>query len=191
MLIPFGVFSAAGAGGGAAAGAYELISSTILTGTQASVTFDVTGLGSTYKHLQVRLTARSTATNYSNEKIGIRLNSNTGNNYSSHVLFGNGSSVYSATSGSSVAIMEDQYVAGGGASSNIFGAVIADFLDPFSSTKNKTVRTFFGNTAGPIVGLSSGVFLSTSATTSITFSPATIVPGTWVAGSRFSIYGVK
>jgi hypothetical protein len=53
MLIPFGVFSAAGS---SVSNSYELISTTILPNSSStSVTFDVSSLASTYKHLQVRV----------------------------------------------------------------------------------------------------------------------------------------
>jgi hypothetical protein len=79
MLIPFGILSAAGAGGG-----YELIETQILGSDAASVTFSSLGsYSSVYKHLQLRWTARTTRV-ATETQIFLRTNSNNSANYSSH-----------------------------------------------------------------------------------------------------------
>jgi len=190
MLIPFGVFSAAGTGGGAAAGSYDLISTTILGSSQASVTFDVTGLGSTYKHLQLRWTGRSTNASTDSAFV-VRFNSDsTTTNYRSHFLYGTGSAVSSADNGGSdTGVYVYGSLPAANATANIFGAGITDILDPFSSSKNKTVRSLVGQVQSyNRIALSSGVWLSTSAVTSVAAYTNT---GSWAAGSRLSLYGVK
>jgi hypothetical protein len=72
---------------------------------------------------------------------------------------------------------------------NIFGAAVVDILDPFSTTKNTTVRTLLGQTSSTNrVALSSGAFYSTAAITSVTLFPET---ESILAGSRFSLYGIR
>ena len=186
MLIPFGVFSA-GAGNGGAAGSFDLISTTLLTGSQASVTFDVTGLGATYKHLQIRAASRVSGS-YGTVDDYMTFNSST-SGYASHYLLGNGSSVSSGASTSRANMITYNSSAGASSSSNIFAGHICDILDPFSSSKNKTIRGVSGNYgSNTYVDIYSGLWNNTAALTSITMTSGA---GSYVAGSRFSLYGIK
>jgi hypothetical protein len=183
-LSALGIFSAAGAGG-VAAGTYELISTTILGSSQPSITFDVSTLGSTYRHLQIRATGRST---HAANAVGIRIRFNgvSTSSYSTHGLYGSGSAVASFSAIST----ESGYaglVSGANAATNNFGATVLDILDPFSSTKNKTTRSLHGVATGE-VGVHSAAFLSTAPATSITLLSDA---GNFIAGSRFSLYGIK
>jgi hypothetical protein len=165
---------------------YELITTTVLTGNTASVTFSNLGdYSSTYKHLQVRMIARSNAAQPDDGATGIQLNADTGNNYASHLLTGSGSSVTSEAF-TSQAFMFSQFIPAAQATANAFGASIIDFLDSFSTTKNKTIRYLNG---GNRIRLGSGVSLSTSSITSIKIDVR--AGNSYVAGSRFSLYGIK
>lgn len=177
-------FNSFSAGGGGAAADYELISTTVLGSSAASVTFS--GLGtyaSTYKHLQIRAVTIRTG----NEWALMQFNSDTtsGNYYFNHRLEGNGSSVASGAQ-STVAGMV------GASWSYQFGTVpnphITDITDAFSTTKNKTIRTLSGAATGRIA-LDSSLWMSTAAITSIAFK--TIDASNWAIGSRFSLYGLK
>jgi len=191
MLIPFGVLSAAGAG---VAGDYELIESSILTGTTGSVTFSNLGTySSVYKHLQIRVAARSTA---SEVLTGVRLRLGNGSPdastlYSAHQLYGFNGSVASGGEINQTWVFCSA-VAGASASSNVFGAVVIDILDPYSTTKFKTTRSLGGVSAGTgtnaYVALESGNWRGTSSVTDTQVLPAS---GSWAAGSRFSLYGIK
>jgi hypothetical protein len=180
MLIPLGIL----AGSGGVAGSYELIATEILGSAQSSVTFSSLGdYSSIYKHLQIRAVTKQTTTGGQN--LRIQLNGDSGSNYAWHYLLGNGSSVSSS----------------GGASANFafagnlphanqtsqFGAIVLDLLDPFSTTKNKTLRALNAESSTNI-WLASGLYMSTSSTTSITLFSGS---GNLTAGSRFSLYGVK
>ena len=183
MLIPFGILSAAGAGGVAFASDYELISTTVLGTATASVTFSSLGdYSSTYKHLQIRATARTShnATDYLN----IRLNAAT--SYWQHGVEGNASSVTSYnTSVNSVAMA---LVASSATVASGFGASVIDLLDPYSTTKNKTIRGL-GGFGGVNIALRSGSWASTSSVTSITLLPNS--GANLVSDSRFSLYGIR
>lgn len=184
MLIPFGVFSAAGAGGGGAAGAYELISTTLISTNTASVTFDVSSYASTYKHLQVRFTSRVSI----DQGIQPRMtfNSDTASNYSRHQLTGDGSSV-SSFGGANATNMFLGATIPGNSTSNAFSAHIVDILNFASTSVYKTMRCFSGCTPVNDIKLTSGNWRSTSAITSITIDSLDY----FVSGSRFSIYGIK
>ena len=183
MLIPFGVLSAAGAGG--VAGDYELIESVILDTATSSITFSsLATYASTYKHLQIRFAGRSTRADQ-DSVIDFRFNSTT-TTYRSHALQGNGSSVSSFTNADKLIFG----LAGASASSNIFGSGVIDILDPFSSTKNTTVRTLNGIHTGSYnrVWLQSLGWFDTATVTPIKLADAF---GNLFAGSRFCLNGIK
>lgn len=160
----------------------HLIAETVLGSAVSSVTFDVSSLAALgYKHLQIRVVAVSTQANW----CSIRFNSDSGNNYASHYLHGNGSSALSGYGGGSVPQMGMMFIAGG---ANPACGII-DIVDAFSTSKNKTVRSLHGySNSGPEVALSSGVWLSTAAISSIQ-----LIHGSadFSATSRFSLYASK
>ena len=185
-LFPLGILSAAGVS--VFEYDYELFSTTILGTTTADVVFDVSSLGSTYKHLQIRMVVRGSGATSEVRDLFIRLNGST-TNYSAHGIRGTGSAVGSYATTGFTSINKEKVFVGNSNTANIFGAAIVDILDPFSTTKNTTVRTVTGFTAASSrVGLSSGAFYSTAAITSITLFPEA---ESILAGSRFSLYGIK
>jgi hypothetical protein len=167
----------------AVANDYVLIGTTYLTSSQASVTFDLTGLSGTYKHLQIRAVAKTDRA-ATNDNIILRFNGDSGTNYSCHNLRGSSGSV---TSGANTNETKVICRAIGGNDGN-FGAVVIDILDPFETTKFKTVRSF-GGYATDIVELGSGNWRNTGAITSILLDQD--VGSNFLANSRFSIYGIK
>ena len=184
MLIPFGIFAAAGA----VPGAYELISTTVLGSAASSVTFSSLGdYSSTYKHLQIRSVAKTTTVGDGAEALVLRFNSDSGSNYARHFLSGNGSSV------SSGATTSANYVGAGLVTTNssiaAFAGNVCDVLDAYSTTKNKTIRTLAGHPGSLVfIQLLSGVWLNTASITSMTLSPSL---GNFITGSRFSLYGIR
>jgi hypothetical protein len=186
-LSALGIFSAAGAGGApVAAGSYELISSTILGSSQTSVSLNTTGLGSTYKHIQIRATMRTTEANNDGGNPFIRFNGDSGNNYAWHLLVSSGSTVVSSGDINAPSMLFGK-PAGSSAASGNFGASVIDILDAFSTSKNKTHRSLSGH-SNLQVGAFSGHWRSTNAITSVDIfanGPS------FVAGSRFSLYGIK
>jgi hypothetical protein len=72
---------------------------------------------------------------------------------------------------------------------NSFGAGVIDILDFSSTTKNTTTRVLAGNAGTTAsVQFQSGLFNNTAAITSMTIFGNT---GNLVAGTRFSLYGIK
>jgi hypothetical protein len=183
MLIPLGFLAASGAG---AAGAYELISSTILGSDTSSVSFS--SIPSDYKHLQIRLVARN-ASNTSS--MILTLNSDTGSNYVQHDLVGNGSTVSSTAnvSGEIAGIRLNNFQTSNTATASAFGAGVVDILDYTNTSKNTTVRALGGRHSGAsshFIRLISGLWIDTSAVSTITLAGIT-----FLTGSRFSLYGIK
>ena len=184
-LFPLGILSAAGAGGEVAGPAYELISTTILGTTAASITFSsLSTYASDYKHLQVRYVARDSGSGAGVRNLVFTFNSDT-TSYYSHYLFGDGSTVSSGAIATSTTGYPGIYYGGGVA--NIFGAGIIDILDAYNTSKNTTIRGFsgIGNNG---VAINSSVYIDTQAVGSMTITNTGTALDT---GSRFSIYGIK
>jgi len=196
VLQTLATASARGWRGNGAVGVYELISTTILASTTTSVTFNITAAQqASYKHLQIRMTGRSTANvNGDNEMIQFNGDS-TYTNYRSHYLQGTGSSVVSGTMQSTnfPGITTGNNMADASYASNIFTGAIIDILDAFSTTKNKTVRSLAGSTPNGValhaIHAGSGMWMNTAAISSVTM--ITYQSNNWAIGSRFSLYGVR
>jgi hypothetical protein len=176
--------------GNSTAGDYELISTTVVgAGGVASVTFsNLATLAASYKQLQVRIVARSDRSASNNDSLMGRVNSDTGSNYSRHGLSGNGTSSGSGGVASQSSFYLGDFTASTGTTS-AFGAFVYDLLDFQSTSKNKVFRALSGYAANEKdVRLASGVWLSTSAVTDISFFAN---GGNLVQYSRFSLYGLK
>jgi hypothetical protein len=189
-LSALGIFSAAGAGGVPFSSDYEFIESYILGSNQASVTFSNLGTySSTYKHLQIRYAAR-TISGSTLEELRVQFNANTGTNYSRHELAGTDSQVKSAGE-ASITGAQAGFLAQN-ASSNVFSGGVVDILDPYSTTKNTTVRALsgfhFGTGFQSMIALTGGAFFNTASITEMKFYGSI---NNLAAGSRFSLYGIK
>lgn len=181
-VLPLGIL--ASSGGGVGGPAFELISTQLLSSAASSVTFS--SIPTNYKHLQLRYTAH---TNSSQSILRARFNGDsTSANYTRHDLTGNGSAAGSSAT-----------VAGGwldfgplDQGSNLVGAGVIDVLDYADTNKNKTTRALSGRSGSTnrLVELASGVWLSTSAVSSLTLTEATGSQNL-LSGSRFSLYGIK
>lgn len=169
-------------------GSYDSLATvTVPSGGSTSVTFS--GIPSGYRHLQLRTSARDNAGAGTVTYIKVNFNNDTANNYAYHRVFGDGSSV-TADSGTSIAQTYANFALANSSTTQIMGAAIIDVLDYASLTKNKTIRTLAGadqNGSGR-VGLSSGLWMSTSAVTSIKLVADN---GTFGQYSQFALYGIK
>ena len=187
MPIPLGILAVAGAGAAGAASDYVRLESTILTTTAASVTFSNLNNYSAYKHLQLRITARTDRSGSGDDNIGIRVNSDTGSNYAYHWLTGDGSSVASSATTSTTFAFVGKTAAALATANNFAGNVI-DILDFNSSAKNTTFRSLSGQ-GSDYIRLFSGLWNNTAAVTALLLYPLT--GPNFIAGSRFSLYGIK
>jgi hypothetical protein len=181
MPFSLGFWAAAGAGG--AVSDFELIETVNLTGSAASVTFS--NVPSNYRHLQIRVTARTD--NTTSRAFWLRFNADSGTNYAYHSLVGTGSTV-TADTGSSTNRMFFSEIQNSSVSS-AYSALILDVLDYANTSKNKTVRKLWG-LPGSLnrIALTGGLWTSTSAITSITLLTNA---DNFATGSRFSLYGIK
>ena len=111
----------------------------------------------------------------------IRLNSDTGSNYSRVLMYGTGSSAIS------VADTNNRMRPGSGVSGNQM-VLTAQFLDCNATDKHKTVLTRF-NDAGNEVAAAAFRWANTNAITTITIGQD--ASGSFNIGSTFSLYGIE
>lgn len=171
---------------------FDLLNSTILASTTTAVNFSVSAYAGTYKHLQVRVVARSGTT--SGSAGDMRFNSNASDLYRTHYLSHDGSTLTSSYYGTGNPAGQAFVDLINITPSTALGwqNSIIDILDFSSTIKNKTIRRIGGKASNDIsssdVVLSEGVWLSTAAITEINLYPRSQSFG---IGSRFSLYGLK
>jgi hypothetical protein len=170
-----------------------LIQRTTLASDTSTITFS--SIPSTYKSLQIRFIVKNTGTGTSinDNNLYLQFNSDTAGNYTDHSLSGyyiGGSSVSAGGVANTSNIPIGLAPPNGTGLTNIFGTGISDIHDYASTTKNKTVRSFYGtgSNAEGWVALRSGVWRSTSAITSISL---TVNNRTMLAGTTIALYGME
>jgi hypothetical protein len=166
-------------------GDYELIASSFPTGSSVSFT-GLDTYSSTYKHLQIRAVTRQTGSSGIVSAL-LRINGVSTSTYSWHRLWGQGSGVSAAGTGSDSSMSVVAMTATNQAA-DTFAASVIDIIDAYSTTKNKTVRSLFGATSTDrSIDLRSGVFRSNASVTSLDISTF----NNFASGTRISLYGIK
>jgi hypothetical protein len=164
-------------------GDYQSIATTTVGGGGASsVVFS--SIPSTYRHLQLRILARSTR-GATDDDLKLTFNGAT-TNYYRHEVYGTGSTV-SAYASTGTAI-EVGHLNGSTSAANNFAATIIDILDYANTNKNKVSRSLSGGMDLDRIKFMSGAWFDTSAITSITLTAAN---GNLVQYSSFALYGIK
>ena len=170
----------------AAVGDYESIATvTVGSGGASSITFS--SIPQTMAHLQVRILARGT--NFQTEMYIIpQINAVTGNNYTQHVLTGDGSSATSAGSINDTPVINR--FAGGNATTDIFGMAIVDFLDYTNANKKPVMRSLGGvdRSGAGQVSMTSTMIQTNGAITDLVFRPHL---GNFAQYSQIALYGIK
>jgi hypothetical protein len=183
-----GIIASSISGSKAVTNSYESIA-TVTVGSGGSSSISFSSIPSTYKHLQIRGILRTVDTGTWNNQ-GMRFNSDTGSNYAFHTLYGDGSNASAAATASASSLNDFMRAASNSLTAGIFGAAVVDILDYANTNKYKTVRVLAGgdsNGAG-MTGITSGLWMSTSAINSVTIIPS---GGTAIQYSTFALYGVK
>ena len=181
LLNTISAFLGSGASGGG--GSYESIATTTAAGGETSITFS--SIAGTYASLQIRGIMQRNAAAAMN--LAFRFNSDTGANYASHWLYGDGATVTATGASAATYALSVEMPSN---TANTLGAFITDIHDYASTTKNKTIRTFGGydkNGSGKSQ-LNSGLWVSTAAVTSVTLY---FLGDALAAGSTFALYGIK
>ena len=190
MTPMLGIMASSISGSKIATGSFYSIATVTAAGGETSLTFS--SIPSTYKHLQIRGMLRDSAAVAGGSELDLQFNSDsTSGNYWYHRLYGNGTSAL-ATGGSYSAVALPYFGSSGSNSAGIFGAGIINIIDYASTSKYKTVRSIQGIDANILstsyqINLSSGMWNSTSAITTIKLLPST----SFAAGSTFALYGIN
>jgi len=168
--------------GGVAPTDFESISTTTVgAGGVASVTFS--SIPSIYTHLQIRAFF---LTSVADRSFRYTMNSDTGTNYASHYLRGNGAAV---TAGGDASLAFGYL--GATVNSTTYGsAFVIDILDYANTSKYKTSRCLSGGDANGsgYAQLYSSLWMNTAAINTINVYPNT---GNFAQYSSFALYGIK
>ena len=181
--------------------AYESIATYVVSSPQGVITLG--SIPQTYKHLQVRITGRTSRSDYTIEDINLQMNGDTGSNYTWHRMYSNpsvptGGTATTAASTSATYINSVGIMATAASSTYMVGGAIIDILDYTNTNKYKTVKSITGtdlnqeqNSTGVsgFTELMGGNWMNTAAITSLSFSPTT---GTnIIAPTHIALYGIK
>jgi hypothetical protein len=166
---------------------------TTLVGSSGVNTVIFNDIPQTYKHLQLRAITQSNRATYSRDEFVIRFNSDVGNNYSWHSIYGSGTSASAQQETNINRILGQDCVGANG----WWGNAVIDILDYTNTNKNKTVRFLAGldtNNAGASGFNGALVFTSGNWRNTDSINSISIVPtqgSAWNQYSRFSLYGIK
>ena len=168
---------------------YESIASATGTGSSPTITFS--SIPSTYKHLQLRVLGRTTEAGAGKTNLIIKLNNDsTTANYRTHRLTGNGSSTSAGTTTGGAGLQFNDTLSRAGNTAGVMAVQIIDIQD-YTASMNRTVRMFSGidtNDASGILGLYSGLYISTTAITQIDY---TCTDGNLATSTVVALYGIK
>jgi len=168
---------------------FESIATTTV-GAGGATTITFSSIPSGYQHLQIRVLARSNRT-AGVDIMSMRMNSDTGNNYSDHLVYGNGANVQTDRN-STYGKINIQRLASDNLSASIFSPFVIDILDYGNTNKYKTIRYLGGYDANGSgrAAFGSGLWQSTSAITSITLEGLEY-SSNYNQYSSFALYGIK
>lgn len=173
----------------------SIATTTVGAGGVSSITFS--SIPSTFQHLQIRLFAQTNRGTYGRDSLRMSFNADSATNYSGHSLYGDGGSAGAGSNTSGTYMTIGTIGTSAVLSSLMFGARVIDVLDYANISKYKTVRSLGGldmngtgtDGIGGLVDLNSGSWRSTSAVTSITFTPA--VGTVFNQHTQFALYGIR
>ena len=171
-------------------GSFESIATASGTGSSGVITFS--SIPSGYASLQIRVLGRSDYAGVQDD-FNIRINGDTGSNYSIHGMSGSGSTLgtFGAASQTMGGNTYYAWLPGASAAASIMGVSIINIHDYASTTKNKTIRGIASvdrNGSGSVNLFSTG-WLSTSAITSLTL--ITNSSGNFTTATTIGLYGIK
>jgi hypothetical protein len=162
---------------------------TVTVGSGGTSTITFSSIPSTFTHLQIRGFAQQT--NNAGANCIIRYNSDSGSNYNSHYLGGNGSATGAGyfTNGSTTGGYAFDSANNGGSA---FCAFTIDVLDYLNTSKYTTTRSLSGwsnNSNSENLSMMSSAWRNTAAVTSITLQDYS--GGSFAQYSHFALYGIK
>ena len=160
---------------------YEPIETQTLDSAAATVTFS--SISGAYTDLVLVCSGKSNTANLDYTRI--RVNSDTGSNYSRTYLGGNGSSAYSGRDTSATSYLDGIAPT---TASGIYAPTIFNLQNYSNTTTYKTILSK-GGSANASTGAVVGLWRNTAAITSIDIS--NINSNSFASGSTFTLYGIK
>ena len=165
---------------------YDLIQEQVLSSSAASVTFS--NIPGTYKDLVLEIALVRTDRSNVDDWVMLRINGDTGTNYSKTYLYGDGSTAGSGRTSNQANIVFTENIPGANATSGVFGTASSSFMSYANTNVNKTVLTR-SSTSSSVVAANVVLWRSTSAITTLLLYPQ--YGPNFVSGSTFRLWGVS
>jgi hypothetical protein len=188
MPLGLGFFAVAGASS-ATTSNFQLLETNILSSAVSTVTFSNIDTYSGFTALQLRIAARS-STSGGQIEFRMRLNGDSGTNYSNHYVDASGTTPGAGGSASQTSMYLGT-MPGSTVTTNAFGSFIFDILGHNLNSRRKVVKGMAGMTTATStaqVAFVSGMYLGTGVISSLTLVSGS---GNFLVNSRFSLYGVN
>ena len=168
---------------------FEAIATTYLESTQASVTFS--SIPATYEHLQLRISGRQNISGSTGGALNMRINGDTGSNYSNHTMQTYGGSSLNADPYVNFAyVYQAGRVVMPNSNAAFYAATIIDILDYRNTNKNTTMTGFTESiSSGNYLSFYSVLWDDTAAVTSILLYPPS--SASFVADTTMTLYGLN
>jgi hypothetical protein len=157
---------------------YDAIATTSVTGTPSTI--DFTSISGSFTDLVVVLTAKTSA----GTETLLRFNSDTGNNYSTTILYGTGTTAGSYRDSNQSRILTAFY---GNPTTDNSHVSITHIQNYSNTNTNKTILCRSNRAAGGVDAIV-GLWRNTAAITSVTILTN---GGTFTSGTVATLYGIK
>ena len=164
---------------------YVALATTTLASTDSEIVFS--SIPASYRDLIIVFNTRSTYPGSTNDGVLVRLNGDTGANYSYIRMYGLGSGSGSSTASSGTTSMVLGRLNEGNTTAGQFSANIIQIMDYSATDKHKTALGR-ANVPNQTVYATAGRWANTSAVTSVTL---TCPLNDFAIGSTFSLYGIE
>jgi hypothetical protein len=174
----------------APANGYVSLATFTCVGGETAVNF--TSINQSYQHLEIRYVARGGSGSAGYNDLFMQINGVTSGNYSDMYQGGSGGTLLANGGATGLTRMRAGIQTQNGLTAGIFGCGVIRIPNYTSTTSYKTARTEAGwSTAGQTGAVfqeTGGLWVNTNAVTSLSLIPG---DGSYIAGSRFSLYGIK
>ena len=171
---------------------YTLINSNVLTSSAASVTFS--SIPATYTDLVVRISAKSDMSGTGARNTYVEFNGNTSTIYSDTELIATwdgSANIALSYFWSGETFLRNRYTTATASPASTFNSYEL-YIPSYTASQNKPMSVYgvVEQNSSQIAGISAhaGLFRSTTAISSIKFSPES---GNYVSGSSFYLYGIS
>lgn len=166
---------------------YKPIATTTLSTTQTTITFS--SIPSTYTDIVLVISGRGTRTSAAIVDGFIRFNNDSGSNYSTTHLYGDGSSAGSDRATNKTEAYMGYWFPTANTTSGIFSATTIHIQNYSNATTYKTLMSKDGNLSNTngLPGTSVSLWRSTSAINRVDLF---LSPNDWATGSTFTLYGI-